>query len=112
MTKLIEDESKYGIYTISRRVGHIVFLAATISLAYHVGRHGTDDLNWNKCIVFGFLVFAWFIVLPGKLFIDDPKYSGRQMKHIRQVERAMCYYVWPVVLIVAFGWLALTSWTS
>jgi hypothetical protein len=83
-----------------------------LSLAHHAARHGIASLNWQKCLVLGFLLFGWFFVLPVTIFIGDPKYFGKQMKRMMTIQRWMIYYIWPVVFIAAFTWLALRSWSS
>lgn len=112
MTKLIEDESKHRVYTKSRRIGHITSLLAMLSLAHHAARYGTASLNSEKCVLLGFLLLAWFFFLPVILFIGDPKYYGKQMKDMMTMQRWMIYYISPAVFIVAFTWLAFTSWSS
>lgn len=87
-------------------------LLAMLSLAHHAARHGTASLNSEKCILLGFLLFGWFFVLPVTLFMGDPKYFGKQMKDMATMQRWMIYYISPAVLIVAFTWLAFTSWSS
>jgi hypothetical protein len=98
-------------YRRMRLIGHATAVLALLSLSRAVIVYGKEGVGAVKPVFLFMLLFGWFIVIPATLWLRElmPR-TNRIAEFNYRLSLFSTKRVAPPVMIVAFLWMALTTW--